>query len=91
MVSQPHEDHISRHLRQVGSSSLTSGDQLRQILNRSNLDVEGSRVRKRGSGELTDYDCLRYRDAIREILGVTALMLVTANFMLAGCTCAKAA
>ena len=86
MVPQrDHQQHISRHYREVASSILYNAQQKRDLLTISRLEFDGAQVKMNGTGAINDLDCNRYREAVRAVLGEVAFMLLRANFMLAGC------
>jgi hypothetical protein len=80
-----HQQHVSRHYREVANSMLYSAQQKRDLLAISRFEFDGNQVKLNGGSPLGDMDCARYREAARAILGEVAFMLLRANFMLAGC------
>lgn len=86
MVPQrDHQQHVSRHYREISNSMLYSGQQKRDLLAISRLEFDGSMVKLNGGSPIGDVECARYREAARAVLGEVAFMLLRANFMLAGC------
>lgn len=60
---------------------------IQRILSHSGLEVFGETVRSRGDETVGEGAAFRYKQAIKEILGVGAYEMTKLNFILAGCLC----
>lgn len=80
-----YEAYISKHLNQLLKNQ--NREKINKLLERCELQFDGTNVQKKGGGRITELDCFNYKQTIREIFGESIYSFTKANFILAGCQC----